>query len=254
MPAGADWIDWSVKRVVGTRQADGQILPDRASIQIDRSGALDVERARAEATLTSLRPLTDEQFVHPYLGAVAAVVSRWWGRPSFHSAGFVLDGGAWGVLGDPGRGKSTLVAALAAEGLGVICDDLLVVRDGFALAGPRCVDLREDAARAIGEGHSVGVIGARERWRMPLSSVPPETPMRGWVTLTWADSVSTERVGPADRLRRLTDNVTIVPGPPSPSDLLDLAALPMIELARPRGLDNLTERHERLIAACAAAG
>jgi hypothetical protein len=49
------------------------------------------------------------------------------GIESLHATGVVLDGTAFGILGNNGYGKSTLAAALLSRGLPLLTDDLLVL-------------------------------------------------------------------------------------------------------------------------------
>ena len=88
-------------------------------------------------------------------------------------------------------GKSSLLAALA--GLGVdamkrtICSSFV---QGCALAGPRCIDLREGSARTLGVGKTIGLVGTRERWRLHLEpSRLRALPLAGWVTLEWGETM-----------------------------------------------------------------
>ena len=108
--------------------------------------------------------------MHPYLAPVALVMARWLGREGFHGGGIVAGGGVWGVLGDKTAGKSTTLAWLAREGVGVVSDDVLVIDGGTALAGPRSVDLREEAAERLGVGEPMGRVGQRERWRFSAAA------------------------------------------------------------------------------------
>jgi hypothetical protein len=256
VPAPDSWLDWRFERVAGELAAGGatHIDGERAIIPLDGGGTLEVDRARATATLTASDPLADRVLVHPYLGAVAALVSRWRGAPSFHGGGLVVDGAVWGLLGERSRGKSTLLAWLASLGVDVLSDDLLVLRSGRALAGPRCVDLREDAAEATGLGENIGVVGGRVRWRVLLGRVLPEAPLAGWVVLDWGDEVAVRPRPAAGRLPTLLENVTVIPAPPDPATLLDLSALPMLELVRPRDFASLADSGEALLAALRRAG
>jgi hypothetical protein len=207
---------------------------------------MEVDRGSAVARLISSPAPSDEATVHPYLAAMAAIVTRWQGLHAFHCGALRVEGAAWGVLGGNAAGKSTLLGALAREGVGVISDDLLVIREGIALAGPRCVDLRADMARALGLGEPIGVVGARERWRVPLEPVPAETPLRGWIVLAWGAEVAVREVPPAARLPTLLEHATIVPMPVDPSALIDLAAYPMIAFERPRAAASLVDSARHL--------
>lgn len=253
VPAPGHWLPWRFDRATGAVPAAGarRIDEARARIDLDGAGALEVDRAAAVATLTAPDPPPERALVHPYLGAVAALVSRWGGSASFHCGALIADGRVWGVLGDRGRGKSTLLAWLGARGVGVLSDDLLVLRERTALAGPRCVDLREDAARATGLGEDIGVVGGRVRWRVRLGPVPAEAPLAGWVVLAWGESIGASLRPAAARLPALLENVTIVPAPPDPAALLGLAALPMIELVRPHDFKAMAGAGQALLEAIA---
>jgi hypothetical protein len=247
------WHGLHIERRAGERPAIDRIGVDAARIALHGSGSIGIDRASATVTVTAPEPPGDREFVHPYLGAVAAVVTRWLGHNSLHAGAVLVDGEVWGLLGVREGGKSTLLAGLALAGLPVMSDDLLVMREGTAFAGPRCVDLRADAAQALGVGEAIGVVGARERWRLTLDPAPPEAPAGGWVVLEWGEAPAVERVAPAERLPRLLEHATIVPEPPDPAGLLGLAALPMLRLVRPRGLAALGDVSDLLLEAVAAA-
>jgi hypothetical protein len=206
-----------------------------------------VDRASASATIAMPAPPSDAVLAHPYLAPIAAIVARWLGHNAFHSGAVTVGDGAWAVLGGSGSGKSSLIASLHERGCGVMADDLLVVAGGRALAGPLCVDLRTDAARALGRGRSVGVAGGRERWRIDTGPAPAELPLSGFVTLAWADEVRAQPVPVADRLPRLFESLALAAAPPDPDALVDLATLPMLELERPRRYDALAESSGRLL-------
>jgi hypothetical protein len=128
-------------------------------------------------------------------------------------------------------------------------DDLLVVAGDDALAGPRCVDLREEPAKRLGAGEPMGVVGLRERWRLMLGPVPPQVPLHGWVTLAWGDKVSVEPVrGPA-RLMALLPLRSVRLVPPAPEALVRLASLPVLELRRPKVWESLPRAVDALLAA-----
>ena len=118
-------------------------------------------------------------------------------------ARLAVGGTAWGVIGDRLGGKSSLLAALAAGGTDVVCDDVLVLAGREAFSGPRTIDLREDAAAALGVGEEIGVAGARERWRLQLPPLGRPLSIGGWVFTDWADDVRMERLPASETLVRL---------------------------------------------------
>jgi hypothetical protein len=134
------------------------------------------------------------ELVHPHLAPGAAVLARWLGRETLHAGAVLAGGGAWAMLGDRESGKSSTLDWLAAHGHPVLADDLLVLDGSDVLAGPRCIDLRADAAQRLGAGEPLGVVGTRERWRLRLGPLASSAPLRGWGILDWGDDVAVEPV------------------------------------------------------------
>ena len=240
MGAPPDWPEWQIGvRRGGDPPAAERMDESGASLALDHGGRLDVDRASRSAVFTLPEPPSGPGIVHPYLAPVAAIAAHWAGRTSFHAGAFVAGGRAWVAIGDRGAGKSSLMAALAALGTIVLVDDLLVVDGGRALAGPRCVDLRDDAAAALEQGVTIGTIGGRERWRVELGDAAPTVPLGGFVELGWGDVTEVAAVPVAARLPLLLRSFALRAGPPDPDRILDLAALPMLRFARPRRWDAL---------------
>jgi hypothetical protein len=152
----------------------------------------------------------------------------------FHAGAFVVDGKAWAVAGDKGAGKSTTLGWLATRGIDVLSDDLLVVADGWVHAGPRCLDLRQEAAAHLGIGTCIGMIGDRERWRHDLPPTASIVRLGGWIYPAWGSRIQVSSVPPADRLGLLTQNLSLRVPPPSPADTLHTIALPTWQWTRPR--------------------
>jgi hypothetical protein len=76
-----------------------------------------------------LPPLTSED-LHTYLlGPVMGFVLRWRGILALHASCFCLAGQAFALCGGPGAGKSTTSAALALQGVPVLCEDIAALRD-----------------------------------------------------------------------------------------------------------------------------
>jgi len=221
---------------------DQSMTGDRVALELDLDRRLVVDRVSRAATLATYwasRPLTVAERVHPLLTAAAAVAGAWMGYDSFHAAGIVGTTGVWGVLGDKGSGKSTLAAAMAGKGHPVACDDMLALRGTTAFAGPRCLDLRPDAAEHLAMGEDLGADGPRPRWRVALDPLEAELPLAGWIVLTWGAEVALTPIAPRDVVVRLGAHQTRPWAPISPVDLLDLAALPAWELRRPRAWSSL---------------
>ena len=207
-----------------------------AVIRILPSGFATINRSAARTTIASSMVTRPEALLHPYLGGTAVVVANWNGYLAFHASSFVYEGGVWGILGGKEHGKSSAVGWLLASGIPVFSDDVLVVADGVARAGPRCIDLRESAAKHFGFGRDIGVIGNRRRWRVDLAhDVAPELPMRGWVTLEWSNDLCIRTCDAQERLAALHEHRAFrLRDDERPGSWLGAIALPMVSLARPR--------------------
>jgi hypothetical protein len=226
-------------------------LTDRAATyRLATNGFVRVDRATGDCTL-GFPPGTSSpgaaELLHPYLCLPLATIRHWSGSDVFHAGGFVVDGAAWLVPGMKGAGKSTLLATLATLGVPVLADDLAVVHDGDVFAGPACIDLRDDAARALGVGVDLGVVGSRRRWRVELPPTPIRVPLAGWLELDWDDDVGLRPLPVDKRVQMLLANVALRPAPPRPTELLALASLPGYTLVRPPDVGQLRSVARRLL-------
>jgi hypothetical protein len=217
-------------------------------IPLEPTGHLAMERAAMRCVFKMDHPLAPAALIHPYLAPAAAIAASWTGWQTFHAGAFVHAGGAWVVLGAPSSGKSTLLAILAGRGVPVLADDLTCVRSGAVAAGPRCLDLRPDAAAALSAGEPLGVVGARERWRVALPGVQPETPLRGWVQLGWGDVPEAVELGPGRTIDAIARHVAVAAGRADYAGLLELAAAPLIDFRRPRDIDRSDAHTDGLMA------
>ena len=220
-----------------------------ARLQVRPRGSVYMDRVAGHATFTLQAKPTASALLHPHLAVVGAVWSYWSGRESFHAGAFVAAGAVWGVLGAKGSGKSSTLAALARAGVPIVCDDVLVLDGIRVLAGPRSVDLRADAARTLGIGEPLGVIGDRERWRVALEPIHPELTFRGWVDLRWSERAFVRSLHGAERVRRLLEHRALRIPPPNPAALFEVASLPFLELGRPRRWSSIAPALELLLEA-----
>jgi hypothetical protein len=244
------WRDWRLKLATGRGRPTELVDDDRARVLSKPSGWVDIDRASSTSTLHLPTRPTASEIVQPRLGMSAVLAAHWRGNYSFHAGVFMAAGVAWGVLGDRGAGKSSLMATLALMGVPVLADDALILDDrGQALAGPRCIDLRKGTATALGVDESIGVVGTRERFRMRLAPVPCEVPLGGFIRLGWGRAAFTavpadERVGAlvrsfALRLRERNEH--------DHAALMELLTLPMMLFRRPRALARIEETAQRLL-------
>jgi len=247
-PARPSWPRLEIRRRVG----DGGGGPDwltesKARLTLQTGGEIHVDRERGRAMYIVPRRLGAAELVHPLLAPVAAVMAYWLGRECFHAGAFVAGGRAWGIIGERGSGKSTTVAELALADVPIVGDDLLVVGEGTVFGGPRAVDLREDAAERLGVGESLGVVGARERWRLSLPATEPELPLGGWIFLAWGERVEMAPVPGSERLVRLHAGRGVNLPPRNADVLLELASLPAWELRRPKSWGSAGDALQRLL-------
>ena len=227
--------------------ADEIVGEGHAVLRLKTGGRLTLDRERGVARYSIPRRLTADELVHPFLAPAAAVVSHWAGRLSFHAGAFVSDGGVWAVVGDRAAGKSSTLAWLALAGHDVLADDVLVLDGTTAFAGPRAIDLREETADRFAIGTALGVVGSRPRWRVTLPQLAARLPFRGWMFLAWSDRITVRRLGAAECMRRLVENLTLRVSAANPERLLELATLPAWELERPRDWDRLEEGAQSLL-------
>jgi hypothetical protein len=206
-------------------------------------GEIELEGSRAVFRLTAAA--TGAELVHPLLAAAAAGRMRLLGHDVLHAGAVLVDGQAWAIAGDRESGKSTLLATLATTGALVLSDDLLVIADGLACAGPRCLDLRDDT---IIDGVPRGtLVRAATRRRVGLAPSPSAAPFAGIVYLAWAGREQIVRVAPGEQLLRIARLRRWPFVAADPHAVLDLATLPAIELQRPRDRARLTHTATKLL-------
>jgi hypothetical protein len=245
------WTEWQIDLATGDGRPTEFLDDSHGRLICEPSGWMDIDRAAHSSTIHLPEKPALEEIVQPRLGITAVVAAYWQGNHRFHAGAFIADGLAWGVLGTKGDGKSSLLAALASSGVQVLADDVLIVdRHLNALAGPRCIDLRHGAAQALGIGSSIGVVGTRERWRTLLPQVPCEVPLGGFVCLEWGRS-AVSQVSPENRVRMLLASQALLIGEHRDSrvltSLMELIALPMLRMRRPRAIDRIAETGETLL-------
>jgi hypothetical protein len=247
-PASPSWPKLRVRRRVGLSDVRHDWMSNAAAtLKLHNGGEISIDRARGEATFVLPYRVGTAEIVHPLLAPVAAVMAYWLDRQSFHAGAFVAQGKAYGVIGARGSGKSTTMARLALDGVPIVCDDLLVLDGLRTLAAPRSVDLRRAAAERLGAGEYLGVVGARERFRLQVAPLDGEPEIGGWIFLTWGDRLETIPVRGPERLVRLSASCGTRLPQRHPDALLELAGLPAWELRRPRRWSSLTEAVARLL-------
>lgn len=245
--APAGWPQWQIALATGSGAPTEFVEQSRARVRSAPSGWVDIDLSTRTTTLHRPQVPPHAHIAHPFLGSTAVVVADWRGLQSFHAGAFITDRGAWAILGYKGAGKSSLLAALSCMGVPILTDDVLVVDEQLqGLAGPRCIDLRRETASALNVGVELGVVGARERWRLHLNPVPAELPLAGWICLDWGEP-GILAVPTHERIRILHQSVALrVEQHDSDrlTRLMSLFALPMVRVRRRKNMATLTEMAE----------
>jgi hypothetical protein len=238
----ADWPPVAVSAgPAGEARAGRHIDGDSAALDLVAGRSLVLTRAPASARFLGA-PLPPDELAHPYLVPVATVFARWHGHEAFHGGAFDCgDGRAIAVLGDREAGKSTLLAALAADGAGIVADDMLVMRGGRVCRGPRTLDLRAEPAPQLRGDLTVSRARERSRWRLSLPPIAPELELAGWVFLGTGPTLELTPIDVRARLTRLAQWRAWRWLPSDPAGFLDLAALPAWTLTRPLTWDALPD-------------
>jgi len=247
---GGELIPVRVTRSTGVPPDAYEIDGERSVRSLPEGRCLRLERAAGRATFFG-PPLSPDLLAHPYLGPVAVAFNRWAGRDVFHAAAFVAAGRAWILAGPRTAGKSTLTAALAAAGVPILADDLVVTDGTRVYAGPRSVDLRRPwpAGAVTGSVPAVRPSRLGTRWRMALPATSPWWPLGGWFFLHWADRPALEAVGLSQLLGLLAARRNLRQLPSDPTRILSLASRPAWDLRRRRDWAALPDTVDGLLQA-----
>lgn len=214
-----------------------------ADLRLLGGGRLRMRRGDDRARFSFPERPRDEDLLHPYLAPAAALAHLWTGSEALHGGAFAAANGAVVLLAEKDGGKSTTLAWLAGEHrIPVLSDDLVVLREGMVLNGPRCLDLRRSSAFQSLSVRVVRPVRNTQRLRVTLPVGPDEASLIATVVLRWGGRTRLETPAPADRLRELLPHRMYrhrLTG--DPAALLELAARPMLILTRPRGRAGLRD-------------
>lgn len=188
--------------------------------------------------------------VHPLLSLAVCAATLERGGDCLHAGAVSTPDGVVVVLAPSGGGKTSTMAWLALEaGLDVLTDDHLNLRNGVAYAGPRCMDLRPDAADALGLRQQSRLVRQSQRCRFELGAPRArEGRVIRTIVLAWGDEVRLTPVRPRDRLAVLATHRTAQMLPGDLAVPLALAGLPMQRLERPKTFDCMPEVERALLA------
>ena len=202
-PYGPRWLSFG--RIDG-----GYLLrfPGLADFAVNNAATRIVARPAAGVPIGTLRHLLIDQ--------VLPLAASRHGHVALHASAVHLDGiGAVGFVGDAGRGKSTLAAALAANGAHVVTDDCLTVKSRGAsfYAVPGYPGLRlwpGSPARPVLAPHRARQVAHYSRKQRVLGGAPYQekpAPLRALFLLSprgaSGAAASIRRVGPRARLMGL---------------------------------------------------
>jgi hypothetical protein len=242
--APEEWMRWQIVLATGSGSPTEFVEQSHARVRSAPSGWVDIDLSTRTSTIHLPEEPAHAHVVHPFLGSTAVVAAHWRGLQSFHAGAFVTDRGAWAILGYQGAGKSSMLAALSRMGVPILTDDVLVIGDELqGFAGPRCIDLRRETASALSLGVDLGVVGTRERWRLQLDPVAVELPLAGWICLEWGEPAILA-VPAHERIGILYQSIALRVEQHDPhilTRLMDLFALPMVRVRRPRSMAALKE-------------
>jgi hypothetical protein len=178
--------------------------------------------ARSVYYLMDTIPLSE--IIHPNLQFVATTFAQWRGQEAFHAGAVLINGKLWGLLGDRGTGKSTILAQLNLHfGFPVLSDDVLVFLGRNVCAGPRLIGLRPSTKERLHLDPSTNYL--------QLSPVEAEYPLHGWLVLQWSRELSYRKLTPREIAFELTRHYLIKQKPLVLDLMLDL---PAWKIRRPR--------------------
>ncbi|HZL48130.1 MAG TPA: hypothetical protein VFC30_03840 [Solirubrobacteraceae bacterium] len=242
--APEQWMKWQIVLATGSGSPTEFVERSRARTCSVPTGWVDIDLSTRTSTMHFPQEPPHAHIVHPFLGSTAVVVAHWRGLQSFHAGAFVTDHGAWAILGYKGAGKSSMLAALSSMGVPILTDDVLVIGEEMqGFAGPRCIDLRSETASMLSLGADLGVVGGRERWRLQLDPIAVELPLAGWICLDWGEPAILA-VPAHERISALYQSIALRVEQHDPgmlARLMDLLALPMVRVRRPRSIATLNE-------------
>lgn len=153
-----------------------------------------VDAAGATVRSTPATGLAPWRWQRLLIGQVLPLLAALRGYEVLHAAAVTVDGVAFGLLGDPGAGKSTLAASLSRRGNRLLSDDVLVVSSNaeatvLAHRGSLTLTLRSDqhdlASKLIDSG-TAEHLGSEDKQLLALdpSQTPTAAPLGGLYLLS----------------------------------------------------------------------
>jgi hypothetical protein len=186
------------------------------SVHVSWSGLFDFEVSADGARIdVHTGALPDAEPAYTYLiSQVISVALLKRNIESFHASAVAHDGKAIVLLGESGRGKSTLTAALLQHGAKLITDDLLVLRshgdDYVAVPGAFRIKLEPATAARLGvawTGTPLADDSGKHIYRLDAEHWVMEDTLVGSIVVLESNAVEirTERLSTADATRALLE-------------------------------------------------
>lgn len=257
-PVPSAWPEWRVDVEHGLDRDVNRpesIGPDEAFIRFGDGSTAEVwrEGPGGRLRLSLATEVASNDLAHPFLAPVGMLGAYWNDRLPLHAASFGLGGLAWLLAAGKGGGKSTTLAMLELAGHPVLADDLSVIEADLTVhRGPRLIDLRRDAAEALGVGDDVGKVGDRERWRYRIGDGPLTLPLGGIVIPSWGKP-DVELIVGGQRLPVLGRSLALrIPGRWDELFMDVALSVPMLRWTRPRELRSSRGPVDQLVEAVAA--
>jgi hypothetical protein len=213
----------------------------------------DIDAAGRRICVTASAALPFDGVCEYLLGPILGVVMRLRGMVCLHASAVRVAGGALAFMGAAGAGKSTLAAAFANAGIGVLSDDTVALAPaaGAWMATPAYprVRLWPDAAAALRVPLQAAIAGTRHQLDLlPIDRyVTTPTPLAAIYAIEFDDTVDgvvMDTIGPAAALPLLSAHtfahrvLTRELRMQEFHALADLAdAVPVRRLRRPRNLE-----------------
>lgn len=161
-------------------------------------GDYDINLAEQRVICTPAPDVPEDYCENIFSNQILPLLWTYEGTPVLHASGVVIDGGAFGFLGQSGRGKSTMAAAFARAGYAFLTDDGLLLEREAEGYGVRpylpSIRLLPDSRSAVCDGmidHG-DPDTAEAKIRVPCSDTLPhaqgQTPLRAIYVLKEPES------------------------------------------------------------------
>ncbi|MBI4993959.1 hypothetical protein HZC33_03360 [Candidatus Wolfebacteria bacterium] len=128
------------------------------------------------------KQISIKEFIHPHIQFALPSLAQINQDFLFHSGAVIINGKLFGILGDRGAGKSSLLFEMFKNfNLEIFTDDVMLIRKNMVCIGPRLIGLRQSASEKF------------LKKQISLIEIPPmlysEIPIAGWFIIGWSDNL-----------------------------------------------------------------